>query len=74
VGNDPEENDGGSMSDQKWQVWVPVWEQHIVEAETEQEAIAKYLNNETWAHDTYPMQKEDLAVIHAEQEEGYHHD
>ena len=62
------------MSKQKWQVWVPVWEQHIVEADTEEEAIAKYVNDETWAHDTYPMQKDDLAVIHAEQEEGYEYD
>ena len=62
------------MSDQKWQVWVPVWEQHIVDADTEEEAVTKYLNDKTWAHDTYPMQKDDLAVIHVEREEGYHYD
>ena len=62
------------MNKQKWQVWVPVWEQHIVEANTKEEAISKFNNDETWVHATYPMEQNDLAVVHAEQEEGYEYD
>ncbi len=53
----------------KCQVWIPVWEQYLVEADNEDDALALWEKGKAVLHDTYPFDGRDDVKPYAEMEE-----
>ena len=52
----------------KYQVWIPVWEQYLVEAENKDDALALWEKGKAVLHDTYPFDGRDDVKPYAEME------
>lgn len=52
----------------KYQVWIPVWEQYLVDAEDDHDALALWEKGNAVLHDTYPFDGRDDVKPYAEME------
>lgn len=52
----------------KYQVWIPVWEQYMVEADSKSEALSIWEKGGGRLHDTYPFDGRDDVKPYAEME------
>jgi len=52
----------------KCQVWIPVWEQYLVDADNEDDALALWEKGKAVLHDTYPFDGRDDVKPYAEME------
>ncbi len=57
----------------KYQVWIPVWEQYMVEADSKSEALSIWEKGGGRLHDTYPFDGRDDVKPYAEMEEYENH-
>lgn len=53
----------------KYQVWIPVWEQYLVDADSESQALSLWEKGGAVLHDTYPFDGRDQVKPYAEMEE-----